>query len=96
MPFCLGHNSVFASIRIMANSALDAAVTIFLVYCSCPHESANYKFSFLCAENLYATSIVIPCSRSAAKPSTNNAKSILSWVPIFLESLSNYQSDHQN
>ena len=79
-----------ASIRMMATSAVDAPVAIFLVYSSCPGVSATIYFLLSVEKNLYATSIVIPCSLSAARPSTNNAKSIsFPWVPIFLESLFN-------
>ena len=77
-----------ASIRITATSAVEAPVTMFRVYCSCPGVSATINFRRSVEKNRYATSIVIPCSRSAASPSTRSAKSMSPpWVPIFLESL---------
>ena len=45
------------------------------------------KRRFGVAKKRYATSMVMPCSRSACKPSTSSAKSRRSpWVPNFLES----------
>ena len=70
-----------ASTNIIAKSAVEGPVVIFLVYCSCPGVSATINFLFFVEKNLYATSIVIPCSRSAAKPSTRRAKSILFSEP---------------
>ena len=65
-----------ASIKITATSAVLAAVAIFLVYCSWPGVSAMMYFFLSVLKNLYATSIVMPCSRSLASPSTKFAKSI--------------------
>ena len=66
-----------ASTRTNAISALDAATAIFLVYCSWPGASAiiNRLPSSSDIER-YATSMVIPCSRSASRPSVNKLKSI--------------------
>ena len=72
----------------MARSAVEAPVAMFRVYCSCPGVSATINFRFFVEKNLYATSIVIPCSRSAANPSTMSAKSkSFSEVPNFFVSL---------
>jgi hypothetical protein len=76
-----------ASIRITARSAVDAPVTMFRVYCSWPGESATMNFRRSVEKKRYATSIVIPCSRSAVSPSTSSAKSRSPpWVPNFAES----------
>ena len=76
-----------ASTRIIATSAVDAPVAILRVYSSWPGVSATIYFLLSVEKNLYATSIVMPCSLSAAKPSTSNAKSISSpCVPTFFES----------
>ena len=58
-------------------SALEAATAIFRVYCSCPgaSEIINLLPSNKDIER-YATSIVIPCSRSASNPSVSKLKSI--------------------
>ena len=87
---CYPHNIKLigiSSLKIIANSAVEAPVIIFLVYCSCPGVSATINLRYSVEKYLYATSIVIPCSLSEANPSTKRAKSILfPWVPIFRES----------
>ena len=66
-----------ASTNTSAISARDAATAIFLVYCSCPGASAIIKRRSSRSDiERYATSIVIPCSRSASSPSVNKLKSI--------------------
>ena len=45
------------------------------VYCSCPGVSATMYLRRSVEKKRYATSMVIACSRSAASPSTSNAKS---------------------
>jgi hypothetical protein len=49
---------------------------MFLVYCSCPGVSARMNFRLAVAKYRYATSIVMPCSRSALRPSVKSEKSI--------------------
>ena len=44
--FDCGSNPLRASTRMMASSAVDAPVTMFLVYCSCPGVSAMMNFRF--------------------------------------------------
>ena len=66
-----------ASIKMIIKSALDAPVTMFLVYCICPGASAIINFLLGVVKYLYATSMVMPCSRSARKPSVSNARSTL-------------------
>ena len=66
-----------ASTNTIAISARDAATAIFRVYCSCPGASEIIKR--LPSNNdieRYATSIVMPCSRSASSPSVSKLKSI--------------------
>ncbi len=64
-----------ASVRITASCAVDAPVAMLRVYCSWPGVSAMMKRRRGVAKWRYATSIVIPCSRSARKPSVRNASS---------------------
>jgi len=61
-----------------ATSAVDAPVTVFLVYCTWPGVSARMNVRRGVAKYRYATSIVMPCSRSARNPSTSKARSALS------------------
>ncbi len=78
-----------ASIRMIARSAVDAPVTMLRVYCSWPGVSATMNLRRSVEKKRYATSIVMPCSRSAASPSTSSAKSISPpCVPHFLLSAS--------
>ena len=63
-----------ASTRMIARFAVDAPVTMFLVYWTCPGQSAMMNFRFGVAKYLYATSMVMPCSRSARKPSVRSAR----------------------
>ncbi len=59
------------------------------VYCSWPGVSATMYLRVSVEKKRYATSIVIPCSRSAASPSSRSAKSSSSpCVPTRFESLS--------
>ena len=60
----------------MATSAVEAPVAMFRVYCSWPGVSARMNFRRAVAKYRYATSIVIPCSRSALNPSVNSEKSM--------------------
>ena len=78
MPFC-------ASIRITASCAVLAPVTMLRVYCSWPGTSAMMNRRRAVAKQRYATSIVIPCSRSAFRPSVKKEKSIS--LPFFAEAL---------
>ena len=64
-----------ASTRITATSAVDAPVTMLRVYCTWPGASASWKRRRGVTKARYATSIVIPCSRSARRPSVSNARS---------------------
>ncbi|MNM95625.1 hypothetical protein D3C81_1080770 [compost metagenome] len=64
-----------ASTKMIIRSELEAPVTMFLVYWICPGASAIIYFRCSVWKYLYATSIVIPCSRSALSPSVNMAKS---------------------
>jgi len=51
--------------------------------------SATMNLRFSVEKKRYATSIVMPCSRSAARPSTSSARSRSPpWVPTFFESAS--------
>ena len=78
-----------ASMRITASSAVDAPVAMLRVYCSWPGVSATINFRLSVLKKRYATSMVMPCSRSAWRPSTSKAKSIFSpWVPYCFESFS--------
>ena len=62
-----------ASTRTSATSALDAATAILRVYCSWPGASAIInRLPFRSDIERYATSIVIPCSRSASRPSVRS------------------------
>tara|TARA_R100000365_G_scaffold795_1_gene2749 strand:- start:611 stop:901 length:291 start_codon:yes stop_codon:yes gene_type:complete len=65
-----------ASTKSSARSALDAPVAMFRVYCSWPGVSATMNLRFSVEKNRYATSMVMPCSRSATRPSTSSEKSI--------------------
>ena len=64
-----------ASININAKLAVDAPVTMFLVYSIWPGVSAIMNFRLGVEKYLYATSIVIPCSLSDFNPSVSNDKS---------------------
>ena len=63
-----------ASTSTIARSAVDAPVTMLRVYCTCPGVSAMMNRRRGVWKYRYATSIVIPCSRSARNPSVNNAR----------------------
>ena len=82
-----------ASIRITARSAVEAPVTMLRVYCSWPGVSATMNLRLSVEKKRYATSIVMPCSRSAASPSTSSARSRSPpCVPTFFESASSAAS----
>ena len=60
-----GNTPLRASIKTTARSAVEAPVAMLRVYCSCPGVSATMNLR-LSVENMrYATSMVMPCSRSA-------------------------------
>ena len=63
-----------ASTRTTATSAVDAAVTMLRVYWAWPGESATMKLRRGVAKYRWATSMVMPCSRSARKPSVSSAR----------------------
>ena len=66
-----------ASTKTIEISARDAATAILRVYCSCPGASEMIKRRPSRSDmERYATSIVIPCSRSASRPSVSKLKSI--------------------
>ena len=60
----------------MARLAVEAPVAMLRVYCSWPGVSAMMNFRLGVAKYRYATSIVMPCSRSARNPSVSSAKSM--------------------
>src|SRR3954452_18781095 len=64
-----------ASTRTIARSAVDAPVTMLRVYCTWPGVSARMNERRAVAKYRYATSIVIPCSRSARRPSVRRERS---------------------
>ena len=64
-----------ASTRMIANSAVEAPVAILRVYCSWPGASAMMNLRRGVEKYLYATSIVMPCSRSALNPSVSRERS---------------------
>ena len=68
-----------ASIRISATSAVDAPVTMLRVYWMWPGVSAMMNLRRGVAKYRYATSMVMPCSRSARRPSVSSARSGPSW-----------------
>ena len=59
---------------MMARSAVEAPVTMFRVYWMWPGVSAMMNFRRGVAKYRYATSIVMPCSRSARSPSVSSAR----------------------
>ncbi len=63
-----------ASSRTTAASAVDAPVTMLRVYWTCPGASASWKRRVGVTNERYATSIVMPCSRSALSPSVSSAR----------------------
>ena len=63
-----------ASMRTSATSAVDAPVTMLRVYCTCPGVSAMMNLRLGVAKYRYATSMVMPCSRSARRPSVSSAR----------------------
>ena len=65
-----------ASSRRTATSAVEAPVTMFRVYWMWPGVSAMMNRRFGVAKKRYATSIVMPCSRSARRPSVRSARSV--------------------
>jgi hypothetical protein len=65
-----------ASTRRIATSAVEAPVAMFRVYCSWPGVSARMNLRRAVAKYRYATSMVMPCSRSARRPSVKSEKSI--------------------
>src|SRR4051812_48541459 len=64
-----------ASTRTIARSAVDAPVTMLRVYCTWLGVSARMNERRAVAKYRYATSIVIPCSRSARRPSVRRERS---------------------
>src|SRR3954452_4980287 len=64
-----------ASTRTIARSAVDAPVTMLRVYCTWPGVSARMNERRAVAKYRYATSIVMPCSRSARRPSVSRERS---------------------
>ena len=82
-----------ASTSRMARSALEAPVAMLRVNCSWPGVSATMKLRRGVAKYRYATSMVMPCWRSASSPSTSSAKSMSSpTVPCRRESFSSAAS----
>src|SRR5260221_2355591 len=67
-----------ASTRITASCAVEAPVTMFRVYCTWPGVSARMKRRRGVAKYRYATSMVMPCSRSDRSPSVSSARSVSS------------------
>src|SRR6185369_5823504 len=67
-----------ASTTISARSAVDAPVTMLRVYWMWPGVSAMMNFRRGVAKYRYATSIVMPCSRSARRPSVSSARFVYS------------------
>ena len=67
-----------ASTRMIATSAVDAPVTMLRVYCTWPGVSAMMNLRRGLEKYLYATSIVMPCSRSERRPSVSRARSVYS------------------
>src|SRR5579884_2399262 len=67
-----------ASTSTIPRSAVDAPVTMLRVYWTWPGASASWKRRFGVTNERYATSIVIPCSRSARRPSVSSARSTYS------------------
>ena len=63
-----------ASSRTTATSAVEAPVTMLRVYWTWPGASASWKRRDAVTNDRYATSIVIPCSRSARRPSVRSAR----------------------
>src|SRR6185312_4221560 len=63
-----------ASRSTTATSAVEAPVTMFRVYWTCPGASASWNRRVGVTNERYATSIVIPCSRSARRPSVSRAR----------------------
>lgn len=57
---------------------MDAPVTMFRVYWMCPGVSAMMNFRRGVEKYRYATSIVMPCSRSARRPSVSSARLVYS------------------
>ena len=70
-----GSTPLRASTRITATSAVEAPVAMLRVYCSWPGVSAMMNFRRGVEKCRYATSMVMPCSRSARKPSVSSEKS---------------------
>ena len=64
-----------ASIRMIASWQVLAPVAMLRVYCSWPGVSAMMNLRLSVLKYRYATSIVIPCSRSAFSPSVSSARS---------------------
>src|SRR6185312_10575629 len=67
-----------ASTSSTARSTLDAPVAMLRVNCWWPGVSATTKARRGLAKKRWATSMVMPCSRSASSPSSSSAKSTLS------------------
>ncbi len=57
---------------------MDAPVTMLRVYCVWPGVSAMMNLRLGVAKYRYATSIVMPCSRSARRPSVRRARFVYS------------------
>ena len=75
--------NAFASISTTATSAVEAPVAMLRVYCSCPGVSAMMNFRRDVEKYRYATSIVMPCSRSAFRPSVSSEKSTWPFAARF-------------
>src|SRR6185437_13816447 len=69
-----------ASTSSTARSTLEAPVAMLRVNCRWPGVSATTKARRGLAKKRWATSMVMPCSRSASSPSSSSAKSTLSPV----------------
>ena len=67
-----------ASTRISARSAVEAPVTMLRVYWMWPGVSAMMNLRRGVAKYRYATSMVMPCSRSARSPSVSSARLVYS------------------
>ena len=67
-----------ASMSTTARPAVDAPVTMLRVYWTWPGVSAMMNLRLSVLKYRYATSMVMPCSRSARRPSVRSASSISS------------------
>src|SRR3954471_21210941 len=71
--------------RMIERLAVEAPVAMLRVYCTCPGVSAMMNFRRGVAKYRYATSIVMPCSRSARSPSVSSARFMPSSPRSFVE-----------